>query len=336
VRRDDDEQVVQAESLVPGDVIAMHGSDIVPADARVIAADRLTVDEAALTGESLPAAKAANVLAAVDAPLADRHNMLYRGSIVTGGSGSAVVVATGDHTEIARVQALLGSATRPETPLQAHLDRLGRQLAVSAVGASALMFVIGLLRGQPWLLMLRSAVSLGVAAVPEGLPTMVTTALAVGVRRLRSRDLLVRRIEAIEGLGSVQLVCFDKTGTLTLNRMTVTRLRWNGQEARLAGEEYRRSDGDAVAYSRDPDLARLIQVCILCNDAEPPGSGIEATPGSSTETAKSQGASEPRWKHSGHPTRACLPSSAPPAVVTWRHSTPRRRARSSWRSRATR
>jgi Ca2+-transporting ATPase len=107
----------------------------------------------------------------------------------------------------------------------------------------------------------------------------------VGVRRLRSRDLLVRRIEAIEGLGSIQLVCFDKTGTLTLNRMTVTRLRWNGQEARLAGEEYRRSDGDAVAYSRDPDLARLIQVSILCNDAEPPGSGIEATPGSSTEAA---------------------------------------------------
>jgi Ca2+-transporting ATPase len=199
VRRDGDERAVPAESLVPGDLIALHGSDVVPADARVISADRLTVNEAALTGESLPVAKAANVLAAVDAPLADRRNLLYRGSIVTGGSGSAVVVGTGDRTEIARIQTLLGTATRPETPLQAHLDRLGRQLAISAVGASALMFVIGLLRGQPWLLMLRSAVSLGVAAVPEGLPTMVTTALAVGVRRLRSRDLLVRRIEAIEG-----------------------------------------------------------------------------------------------------------------------------------------
>jgi Ca2+-transporting ATPase len=285
VRREGNEQVVPAEPLVPGDVIALHGSDVVPADARVITADRLTVNEAALTGESLPVAKAANVLAAVDASLADRRNMLYRGSIVTGGSGSAVVVATGDRTEIARVQALLGNATRPETPLQAHLDRLGRQLAVSAVGASALMFVIGLLRGQPWLLMLRSAVSLGVAAVPEGLPTMVTTALAVGVRRLRSRDLLVRRIEAIEGLGSVQLVCFDKTGTLTLNRMTVTRLRWNGQEARLAEEEYRGRDGNPIAYSRDPDLARLIQICVLCNDATLPGSASDAAPGSSTEAA---------------------------------------------------
>jgi Ca2+-transporting ATPase len=285
VRRDGDEQVVPAESLVPGDVIAVHGSDVVPADARVIAADRLTVNEAALTGESLPVVKAANVLAAIDAPLADRRNMLYRGSIITGGSGSAIVVATGDRTEIARVQALLGTATRPDTPLQAHLDRLGRQLAVSAVGASALTFAIGLLRGQPWLLMLRSAVSLGVAAVPEGLPTMVTTALAVGVRRLRSRGLLVRRIEAIEGLGSVQLVCFDKTGTLTLNRMTVTRLRWNGQEARLADEEYRDRNGDPIADSRDADLARLIEVCVLCNDAELPGSASEAAAGSSTEAA---------------------------------------------------
>src|SRR5207237_3776200 len=134
-------------------VIALHGGDAVPADARIITADRLTVNEAALTGESLPVIKAANVLAASDAPLAERRNMLYRGSIVTGGSGRAVVVATGDRTEIARVQALLGSAMRPETPLQAHLDRLGGQLAGSAVAASALMLAIGLLRGRPWLLM---------------------------------------------------------------------------------------------------------------------------------------------------------------------------------------
>jgi Ca2+-transporting ATPase len=285
VLRDGDEPIVPAEQLVPGDVIVLHGSDVVPADARVIAADRLTVNEAGLTGESLPVVKAANVLAAIDAPLAERRNMLYRGSIVTGGSGRAVVVATGDRTEIARVQALLGMAARPQTPLQAHLDRLGRQLAGSAIAASALTFVIGLLRGQSWLLMLRSAVSLGVAAVPEGLPTMVTTALAVGVRRLRAHDVLVRRLEAIEGLGSVQLVCFDKTGTLTLNRMTVTRLRWNGQEARLAQQEYRGRDATTITHGRDADLARLIQVCVLCNDAETTGSAPDAAPGSSTEAA---------------------------------------------------
>jgi Ca2+-transporting ATPase len=206
--------------------------------------------------------------------------MVYRGSIVTGGSGRAAVVATGDRTEIARVQALLGTATRPETPLQAHLDHLGRRLIVSAIAASGLMFAIGLLRGQSWLVLLRSAVALGVAAVPEGLPTMVTTALAMGVRRLSRRDLLVRRLEAIEALGAVELVCFDKTGTLTLNRMNVTRLRWNGQEARLDGEGYRGRDGHAVAAASDPDLARLIEVCVLCNDAQP----VMAN-GSATETA---------------------------------------------------
>ncbi|HEX3537925.1 MAG TPA: HAD-IC family P-type ATPase [Stellaceae bacterium] len=280
VLRDGVETTVAAEDLVPGDVIVVHGNDAVPADARVIAADRLTVNEATLTGESLPVAKAPNVLAAANAPLAERRNMLYRGSVVTGGSGRAVVVATGDRTEIARVQALLGSAARPETPLQVQLDNLGRRLAFGAAGAAGLMFAIGLLRGLPALMLLRSAVSLGVAAVPEGLPTMVTASLAMGVRRLRSQDLLVRRLEAIEGLGAVRLVCFDKTGTLTLNRMTVTRLRWNGHEARLDNDAYRDGSGAAVALADEPDLRRLLEICVLCNDAEPGSTG-----GSSTEAA---------------------------------------------------
>jgi len=285
VLRDDSEQIVPAEQLVPGDIIAVHGDDIVPADARLIAADQLTVNEAALTGESLPVIKAANVLSAADAPLAERRNMLYRGSIITGGSGRAVVVATGERTEIARVQALLGMAERPQTPLQEHLDRLGRQLVFGALAASGLTFVAGLLRGQSSLLMLRTAVSLGVAAVPEGLPTMVTTALAMGVRRLSAQNLLVPRIEAIEGLGSVDLVCFDKTGTLTLNRMSVTRLRWNGQEARFAEGEYRGRDGAVLRRERDPDLARLVEVCMLCNDAQTERAAYGPSAGSSTETA---------------------------------------------------
>ena len=280
VLRDGAETRVPAEQLVPGDVILLHGNDAVPADARVIEADRLTLNEAGLTGESLPVAKAPNVLATADAPLAERRNMLYRGAIVTGGSGRAVVVATGDGTEIARVQALLGSAARPDTPLQVQLDHLGRRLAFGAAGAAGLMFLVGLLRGQPWLTLLRSAVSLGVAAVPEGLPTMVTAALAMGVRRLRSEDLLVRRLEAIEGLGAVRLVCFDKTGTLTLNQMSVTRLRWNGQEARLDGDAYRDASDGVVAVADRPDLRLLLEICVLCNDAEPGDGG-----GSSTEAA---------------------------------------------------
>ena len=285
VLRDGKEQLIPAEHLVPGDVIGVHRDDVVPADARLLAADRLTVNEAALTGESLPVIKAANVLAAAEAPLAERRNMLYRGSIITGGSGRAVIVATGERTEIARVQALIGMAARPQTPLQEHLDRLGRHLVLGALAASALTFVFGLLRGQSSLLMLRTAVSLGVAAVPEGLPTMVTTALAMGVRRLRARDLLVRRIEAIEGLGAVDLVCFDKTGTLTLNRMTVTRLRWNGQEARLTNGEYCRRDGAVVRCEKDADLVRLVEVCVLCNDAAAESSVSGPAAGSSTEAA---------------------------------------------------
>jgi Ca2+-transporting ATPase len=286
VLRDGKERIEPGENLVPGDVILLRGSDIVPADARILVADRLTVNEGALTGESLPVAKAANVLSASAAPLADRRNMLYRGTIVTEGSGRAVVVATGDRTEMARIQTLLGAIVRPATPLQSELDQIGRRLFGGALLASGLTFAIGLLRGQPWLTMLRITVSLGVAAVPEGLPTMVTTTLAMGVRRLRRDDLLVRRLDAIESLGAVQLVCFDKTGTLTLNRMTVTRVCWNDHEASLVEDQYRAPDEEAISCSTDPDLALLIKVCVLCNDASvAPESRPGATGGSSTEIA---------------------------------------------------
>ena len=323
VLRDRSERIVPADQLAPGDVIAVHGDDVVPADARLIAADRLTVNEAMLTGESLPVIKAANVLAAAEAPLAERHNMLYRGSIVTGGSGRAVIVATGERTEIARVQALIGMAARPQTPLQEHLDRLGRHLVVGALAASGLMFIARAAARPTLGPDAALGGSLGVAAVPEGLPTMVTTALAMGVRRLREHDLLVRRIEAIEGLGSVDLVCFDKTGTLTLNRMTVTRLRWNGQEARLAGGEYRDRDGAAVSCERDPDLARpALRFVCLCNDAQPAAARRQTGRGSSTESALSSlrsGSARGRGDARSQPRAG--PSSAPPAAATWRHFT---------------
>jgi P-type Ca2+ transporter type 2C len=308
VLRDGIETAVPAEQLVPGDVVLLHRDELVPADARLVAADRLTVNEAALTGESLPVAKAANVLAAPRAPLAERRNMLFRGSVVTGGSGRAVVVATGERTEISRVQALLGSTERPETPLQRQLDELGRLLVIGAFAASGLMLLIGLLRGHRLLTLLRSAVSLGVAAVPEGLPTTVTTTLAFGVRALARENLLVRRLEAIEALGSIRLVCFDKTGTLTLNRMTVTRLRWNGQEARISEGEFRNREGETIAVRTDADLARLIEVCVLCNDADPAEAGAEH--GSSTEIALLEAAetlgADIRELRDDHPRRATV------------------------------
>ena len=306
--RDGVETAVPAEQLAPGDVILLHRDEIIPADARLIAADRLTVNEAALTGESLPVAKAANVLASARAPIAERRNMLFRGSAVTGGSGRAVVVATGERTEISRVQALLGSTERPETPLQRQLDELGRLLVIGAFAASGLMLLIGLLRGYRLLALLRSAVSLGVAAVPEGLPTTVTTTLAFGVRALSKQKLLVRRLEAIEALGSIRLVCFDKTGTLTLNRMTLTRLRWNGQEARMTEGGFRGRNGEAITCSGDPDLTRLIEVCVLCNDADPMDASAEH--GSSTESALLEAAETLGAKigelRDGHPRRSTV------------------------------
>ena len=281
--RDGVEVAVPAAQLVPGDIVLLHRDEVIPADARLIAADRLTVNEAALTGESLPVAKAANVLATARAPLAERRNMLFRGSVVTGGSGRAVVIATGEHTEISRVQALLGGTTRPQTPLQQELDELGRLVVIGAATAAGLMLLIGLARGYRLFTLLRSAVLLGVAAVPEGLPTMVTTTLAFAMRAMSQQKLLVRRLGAIEALGSIRLVCFDKTGTLTLNRMTVTRLRWNGQEGRLGPDGYRNRDDLAISCGADPDLAWLIEVCVLCNDADP--SDPNAEHGSSTEIA---------------------------------------------------
>src|SRR4051812_24498161 len=239
----------------------------------------------ALTAEPSPTPTffGASLAAAAQAPLAERRNMLFRGSVVTGGSGRAVIAATGDRTEISRVQALVGTAARPETPLQMQLDRLGHWVVIGAGIASLAMLLIGLLRGYRVASLLRSAVSLGVAAVPEGLPTTVTTTLAFGVRALSRKNLLVRRLEAIEALGSIRLVCFDKTGTLTLNRMSVTRLRWNGQEARAAADGFRNRNGDAIPCGADPDLARLIDICVLCNDAD--RADAEAPQGSSTEIA---------------------------------------------------
>lgn len=284
VLRDGVETALSAERLVPGDVVVLRRDDPVPADARVVAADGLSLNEAALTGESAPVAKADNVLSSARAPIAERHDMVFRGSMVVGGSGRAVVVATGDRTELARVQTLLGNAARPETPLQQQLDHIGRRLVLGAVLAAALMLLVGLVRGRRVWSLMRSAVSLGVAAIPEGLPTMVTTSLAVGARRLSRNGLLVRRFEAIEALGSVRLVCFDKTGTLTLNRMSLTRLRWNGGEARLTEAGYRDGKGRPIDTGADRELARLIEVCVLCNDAQPTRDGGGAE-GSSTETA---------------------------------------------------
>jgi P-type Ca2+ transporter type 2C len=285
VLRNGKECETPAEKLVPGDLIELRRDEIVPADARVVTANRLTVNEAMLTGESVPAVKAANVVAPHSAPIGDRHNMVFRGTVVTGGAGRAVVTATGPETELGRIQSLLGSEGQPATPLQCQLDVLGRQLVFGSVAACGLFAVIGLVRGFGLLSLLRTVTSLAVAAVPEGLPTLATTTLALAIQDLRRRRIITRRLSAVEGLAAVEIACFDKTGTLTLNDMSVVRLYWNETRARLVDEKFRTATGSAMDCTADRELARLFELAILCNDVELLDAAASDADGSATEMA---------------------------------------------------
>jgi P-type Ca2+ transporter type 2C len=283
--RDGTECEVPAEDLVPGDIIELRRDEFVPADARVIQANRLTVNEAMLTGESIPVAKADDLIAARSAAIGDHHNMVFRGTVVTGGAGRAVVVATGPESELGRIQSLLGSQDRPATPLQRQLDTLSRQLVFGSIAACGLFAAIGLARGFRFLSLLKTVTSLAVAAVPEGLPTLATTTLALAIQDLRRRRIIIRRLSAVEGLASVEVACFDKTGTLTVNDMSVVRLYWNEMRARLGENEFRTYDGTVVDCTTDREFSRLLELAILCNDAEDADAAGSRLNGSATEVA---------------------------------------------------
>jgi Ca2+-transporting ATPase len=277
VRRAGADTVVPAAAVVPGDVLVLKAGHDVPADARLIEVDGLSVDESTLTGESVPVAKTASVPAGTNGALGDRVNMAYAGTVVAEGSGLAVVTATGRHTEIGRIRALVADAGSPPTPLEIQLDRTGRRLVGLSLGACAAALGLGVLRGVPLLEMARSAISLAVAAVPEGLPAVATTTLALGTQRMLRRGTLVRRLAAVEGLGAVTVICADKTGTLTENRMTVD--SWC-----IGRDEY--GQGRELADERVTDLAlaRALSIAVLCNEAELGDAGLPGR-GSSTETA---------------------------------------------------
>jgi Ca2+-transporting ATPase len=251
--------------VVPGDIVLLRMGSVVPADGRLIEAADLSVDESALTGESVPATKAAVQLDDLDLPLGDRSNMVYRGTLVTGGSGKALVVSTGGATEVGRLQAMVGEVKQPETPMQRQLRELGERTMVVAGVVCGGVFVIGLLRGLPLLQMLRTSVSLAVAAVPEGLPTVAITTLAIGIARMKQRQVIVRRLDAIETLGSVQVLCFDKTGTITYNRMRVLQLAVAGEELTLLGKQLHKGKLEVSAQA-SPELEWLIRVGALCSE----------------------------------------------------------------------
>jgi len=230
VIRDGHATVIAAAEVVPGDTLVLEAGDVVAADARLRRAHALATNEASLTGESMPAAKSATS-APLEAPLAERHDFVFMGTSVSTGTGEAKVTATGMRTELGKIAHLLGTVRSQDTPLQLRLARVGRMLLYACLGIVGITATLGLARQQPWLDVFMSAISLAVAAVPEGLPAIVTIALAVGVQRMAARHVLVRRLPAVESLGSATVVCTDKTGTLTTGVMAVRELWGHDQRA---------------------------------------------------------------------------------------------------------
>ncbi|HXV58185.1 MAG TPA: HAD-IC family P-type ATPase, partial [Gaiellaceae bacterium] len=238
VVRDGEEADVPARELVPGDLVVLHAGDKASADARLVEAVNLQVEESALTGESVPVEKQSAPLPGEDLPLGDRTNMVYSGTAMAYGRGSALVVGTGSETEFGGIARLLESIERAKTPLQISLDRVAVVLARAAFVVVALVVSLGLLRGQPLLDMLLFGVALAVAVVPEALPAVVTISLTLAAQRMVKRHALVRRLPAIETLGSVTVICTDKTGTLTKDEMTVRKILAAGELFEVSGAGY--------------------------------------------------------------------------------------------------
>jgi P-type Ca2+ transporter type 2C len=291
VRRDGQVITVAAAALVPGDVVLLEAGAQVPADARLVHSAALRVDEASLTGESVPVDKDASAHVPTSAPLAEHTTMVYLGTAVLAGSGAAIVAVTGVATQLGRVGQLVALAGERATPLERQIEGLGRRLIGVALGVCTVVAVAGILRGQPVGLMLETAITLAVAAIPEGLPAVTAVALAAGLWRLARAGALVRRLPAVETLGSTTVICSDKTGTMTENRMAVVRVALPGRVITVGGapESPRGTfaEGDRTLTPRDDAaLARLLTVAALVNDAsvEVEATGVRSS-GDPTETA---------------------------------------------------
>jgi Ca2+-transporting ATPase len=267
VLRDGTVQPVDAAQVAVGDVLKLVPGNFVPADARIIESSDLTIDESALTGESVPVRKTADPLSEASISLADRFNMVYRGTAASGGSGAAVVVGTGKMTEIGKIETLLGETRAPPTPMQRQLEKVGTQLVWLSSAVCGGVLALGLARGFGLIPMIKTSVSLAVAAIPEGLPTVAISTLALGLANMRRQKVLIRRLDAVETLGSVKVICFDKTGTLTLNRMSAVAVQCGNRRYQIADQKLSLDD-KVIDPFEQPELMRLIQVLVLCNETK--------------------------------------------------------------------
>ena len=275
VIRDGKEEVLDAIDLVPGDIIHLEAGDFVPADARLLRSVSLKSEESALTGESVPSEKNAEEIFAEDAPLGDRANMLFSGCSVTYGTATAVVTATGMDTEMGKIANLLEDEEEGQTPLQKKLAQLGKYLGILALAACGIIFVVGIANDIPALEIFMTAVSLAVSAIPEGLPAIVTIVLSIGVQRMVKKNAIIRRLPAVETLGSASVICSDKTGTLTQNRMTLVKAYIDGS-----------GQTEDISAANSEDVRKLLNYAALCCDGSVVFHGKEEQHiGDPTETA---------------------------------------------------
>lgn len=272
VLRSGEKTRIPATDLVPGDIVLLASGDKVPADLRLFSVRELRIDESALTGESLPTEKAAGVLAG-DTSLADRHNMAYASTLVTYGQGRGIVTATGDHTEVGRISSLIAEADELATPLTRKIAHFSHILLYVILGLAAVTVAVGLFRGQPFVDMFMAAVALAVGAIPEGLPAAVTVTLAIGVARMARRRAIIRKLPAVETLGSTTVICSDKTGTLTENQMTVQKMVAGGIDYEVTGSGYDPEAGNILDNGKEvhlkegAPLTECLRAAILCNDS---------------------------------------------------------------------
>ncbi|MCY9513687.1 calcium-translocating P-type ATPase, SERCA-type [Paenibacillus apiarius] len=312
---------INAHELVPGDVVLMESGDRLPADIRWISTSSCYVEESALTGESVPVNKHHQAIKQDELPLGDLKNIGFMGTMMTRGTGKGVVIRTGMDTEMGKIAHMIENTESMDTPLQHRLEQLGKILIIVALALTVMVVVAGILHGQPAMGMFLAGVSLAVAAIPEGLPAIVTIALALGVQRMIKRKAIVRKLPSVETLGCASVICSDKTGTLTQNKMTVTRLWMGGRALEVSGEGFEPTgqvteEGKPLDLKNDQALRRFLQISALCNNAvlsESYPSELRSAKGSGKQAKKAkevkkQGSEElkPVWDIKGDPTEGAL------------------------------